>query len=75
MCVPVPELPTSIPVKASPGGSVPVLLCSTEKGNDLGSPAAAGIGSSVPKIRAEIFLVKDMGGGKGALRCLPVDNM
>lgn len=61
VCAPVPELPTSIPVKFSLGGSVPIFPCSAEKGNDLASPIAAGTGSSIPKIRADVFLVKDMG--------------
>ena len=55
MCGPVPELSTLIPVKASLGGSIPMLPCSAEKGNDLASPVAVGTGSSVPRIRAEVF--------------------
>lgn len=62
MCAPVPELPTSIPGKGATRRSFHTFLGSAEKQNDLASPVTVGTGSSLPKIRAEVFLVKGMEG-------------
>lgn len=62
MYTPVPELPTSIPGKGATRGSFHMFLSSAEEQNDLASPIGMGIGSCLPKTRAEVFLVKGMEG-------------